>query len=315
MVNKIKIWRSIMKKLKKLLSISCSILALTFTMSASYVSADSLTVSENNSSTQTAASANTSYDFTYNGGAYKILDSSYVSFMGVVDSSVKSFSLPSRVLDTSNYQYYLISQIGDPEATMPGTNSGLMNLETIESIPGSVIAINNFAFYGGKLKSINLSNLNGLTKINYSAFANCPQLQTVKLPPYMTTIENSAFAGCTSLTSFVIYSDGKGECKLNKISPFAFSNCSSLRLLNIPFSTSLTIENNAFANMSATQSNPVEIALGNSINSSYYYSYITIDSAEIEQLKNKTLCFSGYSSSFILKDTNGNVLKWDGTML
>lgn len=303
-----------MKNIKKLLSISCSILALTFTMSASYVSADSSTVSEINSSTSNAVSSSVNYDFTYNGGAYKILSGNNVSFMGVTDSSVTSFAIPANVLDTSTYQGYMISEIGDPNATMPGSNNGLLNLETITNVPGSVTTVNNFAFYGSKLKSIDLSKLNGLAKINYCAFANCSQLETIKLPCYLRTIENSAFAGCTSLTNFTVYPDGKGECSLNKICTFAFSNCSSLRLVSIPFSTNLIIENNAFANMSATSSNPVEIKLGNSRNSSYYYSYTTIDSAEIEQLKNKTLCFSGYTSSHILCDANGNTLNWDGTL-
>lgn len=304
-----------MNKLKKLIPIGCSILALTFTMSAFSVSADSQAVFENNSITQNSANSSKNYDFTYNGGEYKILSDAYVSFMGVTDSSVKSFNIPSRVADVENQKYYLISEIGDPDAVMPGSNDGLMNIETIGSVPGSVTVVNNFAFYGGKLKSIDLSKLNGLSKINYCAFSNCAQLKTIKLPSYMTTIENSAFAGCTSLTSFTIAPDGKGECQLRKISAFAFSNCSSLRLLSIPFSTSLTIDNNALENMSATASNPVEIKLGTSTNANYYYSYITIDSAEIQQLKNKTLIFSGYSSSFKLQDKNGNALNWDGTML
>lgn len=302
-----------MKRLKKLLPIGCSVLTL-FTMSAFNVSADTETVVDNISVMQTAASASTNYDFTYNGGAYKILNDTYVSFMGVTDSSVTSFNIPSRVADVQNQKYYLISEIGDPNAYMPGSNSGLINLETIGSIPGSVTTINNFAFYGGKLKSINLSGLMGLSKINYSAFANCAQLKTVKLPCYTTTIENSAFAGCTSLTDFSIASDGKGECTLNKISAFAFSNCSKLRLLNIPFVTSLTIEDNALANMSATAADPIEIALGTSRNSAYYYGYVKIADSIIAQLKNKTLSFTGNLSVYKLNDLNGNALNWNGTI-
>lgn len=302
-----------MKKFKKLLPIGCSVLTL-FTMSTFNVSADSKTTLENALSTQVVSSASTNYDFTYNGGAYKILNDTYVSFMGVTDSSVTSFNIPSRVADMQNQKYYLISQIGDPNAYMPGSNSGLMNLETIGSIPGSVTVINNFAFYGGKLKSINLSGLMGLSKINYSAFANCSQLQTVKLPCYVRTIENSAFAGCTALTDFSIASDNKGECTLNSISAFAFSNCSKLRLLNIPFVTSLTIEDNALANMSATAANPVEIALGTSRNSGYYYGYVKIADSVITQLKNKTLSFTGNLSVYKLNDLNGNALNWDGTI-
>ena len=303
-----------MKRLKKILPIGCSVLTL-FTMSAFNVSADAETAVNNISVTQSAAIASTNYDFTYNGGAYKILNDTYVSFMGVTDSSVKNFDIPSRAVDMTNQKYYIISEIGDPNAYMPGSNSGLMNIETIGSVPGSVTTVNNFAFYGGKLKSINLSGLMGLNKINYSAFANCAQLKTVKLPCYLRTIENSAFAGCTSLTDFSITSDGKGECALNNICAFAFSNCSKLRLLNIPFSTSLTIEDNALANMSATTANPVEIALGTSRNAGYYYGYIKIADSVIQQLKNKTLCFTGDLNIYKLNDMNGNELNLNGTII
>lgn len=314
MVNKLKLEVKKMKKLKKLLPIGCSVLTL-FTMSAFNVSADIETAVENISAAQSSSRASVNYDFTYNGGAYKVLNDTYVSFMGVTDSSVKNFNIPSRAVDMQNQKNYIISEIGDPNAYMPGSNSGLMNLETIGSVPGSVTTVNNFAFYGGKLKSINLSGLMGLNKINYSAFANCAQLQTVKLPCYLTTIENSAFAGCTSLINFSISSDGKGECTLNKICAFAFSNCSKLRLLNIPFSTSMTIEDNAFANMSATAAKPVEIALGTPRNAGYYYGYIKVADSVIEQLKNKTLCFTGDLYVYKLNDMNGNELNWNGTIV
>lgn len=306
-----------MKKLKKISLIGCSILT-SVTMLSLNVSADSQTIFENGYSTQNAinseiAPLSLNADFTYNGGAYRILDSNNVTFMGVSDSSIKSFSIPSRALDAANKKYYQISQIGYPNASMPGANSGLMDIETIDSVPGSVTVINKFAFYGSNLKSINLSNLNGLTNITYCAFACCTQLETVMLPCYMSSIDGSAFAGCKSLTNFTIYSDGKGECWLNRIGPYAFADCSSLRRINIPFTSSLTIDNYALSGMGGTSSNPVVISLGSSINN-YYYGYITVGSSEIQLLKNKTLVFSGNLSRYFLKDTDGNDLNWNGTL-
>lgn len=306
-----------MNKLKRISLIGCSILT-SFTMLSLNVSADSPSIFQNGYGTQNAinneiAPLSLNADFTYNGGAYRILDSNNVTFMGVSDSSIKNFSIPSRALDAANKKYYQITQIGFPNASMPGANSGLMDIESIDSVPGSVTVINKFAFYGSNLKSINLSNLNGLTNITYCAFACCDQLETVMLPCYLSSIDGTAFAGCPSLTNFTIYSDGKGECWLNKIGSSAFANCTSLRRINIPFTTSLTIDNNALSGMGGTSSNPVVIALGSSSNN-YYYGYITINSSEIQQLKNKTLVFSGNLSKYFLRDADGNDLNWDGTL-
>ncbi len=305
-----------MKKLRKLSSIGCLILSL-FSVLALNASAESsgiyLNTAMKSLNNNDASLSSLNADFIYNGGAYKILDNNTVTFMGVPDSSVTNFDIPSLAIDEENKKSYTISQIGYPNASMPGANSGLQNIETIESVPGSITVINNFAFYGGKLKYINLSNLKGLSKINYCTFTSCSLLKTVKLPCYINSIEGNAFAGCISLTDFTIYPDGKGECWLKNISSSAFLNCKSLRTLNIPFTTSLEIENNAFASISATSSDPLSIVLGRSTNN-YYYSYITIGSSEIQQLKNKTLLFTGNLSMYILRDTEGNDLNWDGTL-
>lgn len=246
-------------------------------------------------------------DFVNNGAAYKITENGYVTFMGLIDSRIKNFSIPGIIYNPNdNNKSYIVSQIGYPNASRPGANSGLLNLETI-SIPGSVTTIHNFAFYGGKLKSLNLTNLYGLTEIKYCAFTNCTQLQSVSLSRYITTIGNSAFSGCTSLTSFTIASDTNLTCQLSKISSYAFSNCTNLKLLNIPFTSSLTIENGAFSSM-ATTSSPFTINLG----SPRYnmYSIINLNSNEIEMFNNKTLIFKGGLNYYTLKDNNGNIITW-----
>lgn len=250
--------------------------------------------------------SNINGDFIYNGASYKINGSS-VSFMGLIDSRVKNFSIPGIVYNSNDNKSYTVSQIGYPDAPRPGANSGLLNLETI-TVPGSVTTIHNFAFYGGKLKSLNLTSLYGLTEINYCAFTNCTQLQSVTLPRYIRTIGTSAFAGCTSLTSFNIDSDAYGVCQLTKINASAFSNCNQLRQLNLPFVNSLTIENGVFAYMSATTTSPVKINLGAPKNP--IYSIITLNSSEVDMYNNKTLIFTGSLSNYTLKDSNGNIINW-----
>lgn len=248
----------------------------------------------------------TNGDFIYNGAAYKINGSS-VSFMGLIDSRVKTFSIPGNVYNSNDNKSYTVSQIGYPNAARPGANSGLLNLETI-SVPGSVTTIHNFAFYGGKLKSLNLTSLYGLTEINNCAFTNCTQLQTVYLSRYVRTIGSSAFAGCTSLTSFNIDSDVNKICQLSKIGSSAFNNCTNLKTITIPYSSSLTIENYAFSISTATVSSPFTVNL----DAPRYtmYSTVTLNSNEVNMFNNKTLVFTGSLNYYTLKDSNGSIINW-----
>ena len=68
----------------------------------------------------------------------------------------------------------------------------------------------------------------GVTSIGNSAFAGCSSLTSITLSNNITNIGNSAFAGCSSLTSITI------PDSVTSIGEGAFSGCSSLTSITIP---------------------------------------------------------------------------------
>ena len=67
-----------------------------------------------------------------------------------------------------------------------------------------------------------------VTSINNSAFSGCTSLTSVTIPAGVTSINNSAFSGCTSLTSVTI------PASVTSIGMYAFSYCRSLTSVTIP---------------------------------------------------------------------------------
>ena len=79
-----------------------------------------------------------------------------------------------------------------------------------------------------------------VTSIGDSAFTDCTSLTSVDIPNSVTSIGDEAFISCRSLTSVNI------PDSVTSIASYAFAHCSSLTNVNIPSSVT-TIENSAFA--------------------------------------------------------------------
>ena len=98
--------------------------------------------------------------------------------------------------------------------------------------------------------------ITGGTSIGDSAFDDCTSLTSVTIPDSVTSIGSSAFSGCTSLTSVTI---GNG---VTSIGGSAFQGCTSLTSITIPDSvTSIGI--GAFAGCTSLTS----VTIGNSVTS------------------------------------------------
>ena len=79
-----------------------------------------------------------------------------------------------------------------------------------------------------------------ITSIGESAFAGCTELTSVTVPAGVTEIKDSTFAGCTNLETVEV----QGE--VTAIAPSAFEDCTSLTSINVP-DTVTTIGESAFA--------------------------------------------------------------------
>ena len=91
----------------------------------------------------------------------------------------------------------------------------------------------------GGLTYVNIPNT--VTTIGNSAFAGCGRLTSISLPASLTEIGNQAFRGCTGLTSI----DLSGCTSLTTINSGAFKKCTGLTSISLP--ASLTeIGNQAF---------------------------------------------------------------------
>ena len=92
-----------------------------------------------------------------------------------------------------------------------------------------------------------------VTTIGESAFTGCSRLTSVTIPSSVTMIDNGAFHTCSNLSSVTM---GEG---IEIIGSNAFKACSSLRTITIPNSV-LTIGENAFY-----ECRLAKVALGNSV--------------------------------------------------
>ena len=167
----------------------------------------------------------------------------YSAFEGC--SSLASITIPDSVTSISGHAF-----------------DGCTGLTSV-TIPDSVTSIGSFAFYGcSSLLNIDVSEYNknytsqdgvlfnknktvlvcypagksgdcytipdSVTSIDYSAFEGCSSLASITIPDSVTSISGHAFDGCTGLTSVTI------PDSVTSIGSFAFYGCSSL--LNIDVS-------------------------------------------------------------------------------
>ncbi|MCR5195155.1 MAG: leucine-rich repeat protein [Pseudobutyrivibrio sp.] len=98
------------------------------------------------------------------------------------------------------------------------------------NIPSWIVGIDEGAFYGSGIYSIDLSKNLSIESIKATSFANCYNLQTVKFPANLKSIDESAFENCLS---FEKGDQLKNLTLLESIKANAFRN-SGLKQIIIP---------------------------------------------------------------------------------
>ena len=140
-------------------------------------------------------------------------------------------------------------------------------------------AMKNYNYYNNPSPAFKNSNVkkvvieDGVTSIENSAFDSCSSLTSITIPDSVTSIGNSAFNNCSSLTSITI-PDG-----VTSIGNSAFFGCSSLTSVTIPDSVT-SIGNVAFCNCSSLTSITISDSV-TSIEESTFYGCSSLTSITI----------------------------------
>lgn len=126
----------------------------------------------------------------------------------------------------------------------------------ILKIPNDITEIKSFAMSSIPVRSVIFPQ--SVTKINSYAFKDNHHVKILNIPDTITSIEDSSFSGCSSLTS-VTFEEGS---QLTSIGDYAFYNCSRLTSITIPEGVT-SIGEDAFKNCSRLTS----ITIPNSVTS------------------------------------------------
>lgn len=108
-------------------------------------------------------------------------------------------------------------------------------------VPEGTLAIGYAAFYRSGLEQIILPDT--LKTIENTAFARCTSLTSIDIPSSVTYMGGYAFSGCSSLQSVKLPSS------LSEVKEYTFANCPALVTVVIP-STISTVGSNAFSGCS-----------------------------------------------------------------
>lgn len=132
-------------------------------------------------------------------------------------TQASNITLPSTLKTIGNYVFY--------------SNSKLTEID----IPFGVTSIGTQAFrYCSKLSNVNLPDT--LLTIGSNAFEGCKALEEIEIPYSITTIYSKAFFNCTALASVKFQSLTSSV----KIGDYCFVGCANLKELTVPLNATMS---------------------------------------------------------------------------
>ena len=206
------------------------------------------------------------------GSALSLIDSYAFQFCGLTSLDL---SLNASLNTINSLAFLLNSNLGS--LTIPSSLSKISaaafrqdsNLSTFFIPDGSqLIEIESYAFDHCSLTSLDLTLASSFTTIGGGAFSTNVQLGSARFPSSLTSIGNSAFQGCSHLSTIKF----QGEI-ITTMNPSVFEGCSSLKEINVPNSVT-KLDINAFKDAGietfTLSSNITD--LGKKVNDGYVFS-------------------------------------------
>ena len=150
----------------------------------------------------------------------------YVYFGGMNGTSISHFVVPKNVTTFTHNNVDSLSGISSLtsleiySSSIGVGASNCKNLQTLE-IGGNAKSVQRYAGCSN-LSSVVFTSPSQITSIVNSAFSNCSSLSSIEIPQSVTSIGNYAFENCSSLSSIVIPE------KVTSLGYRAFQNCSEL---------------------------------------------------------------------------------------
>ena len=165
-----------------------------------------------------------------------IREGAFMLSMGFIDPLI----IPASVVEIglSAFSYISCDIIFDSGSTLTEITSGIFAYFFGEhvTLPASITKIDELAFEGSGITSIDLGNIEEIGK---SAFKDCYALQELIFPDTVTKISDYAFSGCSSLKR-IMFTDNS---QINYIGKLAFENCFAVEEMNLQYVGSTMTEN------------------------------------------------------------------------